>query len=75
MLFHNYLSGCKTGQRSRCYVVATPSAAEHKHSTVCKSNCDHVVLARFSAVGLRSLIFSDVEKTKMLCHDRCSVSH
>ena len=25
--------------------------------------------------GLRSLIFSDAEKTKMLCHDRCSVSH
>ena len=48
--FSILLSGCETGQRFRCYVVATPSAAEHKHSTgaVCKSNCDHVVLARFS---------------------------
>ena len=34
------------------------------------------VLARFSVnVCLRSLIFSDAEKTKILCHDRCSVSH
>ena len=75
--FSILLSGCETGQRFRCYVVATPSAAEHKHmhSTVREFNCDHVVLARFSVLSSIFDFFSDAEKTKMLCHDRCSVSH
>ena len=34
--FSILLSGCETGQRFRCYVVATPSAAEHMHSNVCE---------------------------------------
>ena len=47
--FSILLSGCETGQRFRCYVVATHSAAEHSielyaSSTVTMSR----VLARFS---------------------------
>ena len=81
--FSILLSGCETGQRFRCYAVAMPSTAERKHRTVmCASPT--VVLTRFSVwssiFGLRSSIFdfffsdSDAEKTKVLCHDRCSVS-
>ena len=44
--FSILLSGCETGQCFRCYVVATPGRAEHKHSmhirTECESNYDHV---------------------------------
>ena len=43
-VFSILLSGCETGQRFRCYVVAMPSAAERKHSTATPT----VVLARFS---------------------------
>ena len=49
--FSILLSGCETGQRFRCYVVATPSSA--RSTSILYANpttymYDHVVLARFS---------------------------
>ena len=73
MLFHIIVrvrDGATFSLLRGCYALGR---AEHS-ILYANPTTDHVVLARFS-VGLRSLIYSDAEKTKMLCYDRCSVSH
>ena len=50
MLFHIIVrvrDGATFSLLRGCYAIGR-AELEHKHSTVCESNYDHVVLARFS---------------------------